>query len=105
MFVQDTDETACIMRKLDDGTVIALFPELPGTLDPRSCSSYMHVGQHGSCDLYSTVGGSRAAQPEEYAALQAELEGAPYGYRLKLYKNTRGRRTRWETRRLANCVA
>jgi hypothetical protein len=46
---------------------------------------FAHVGQHSGCsrDWYRTT---RAATPAEYVSLQKELESAPYGYRLKVYK-------------------
>ena len=67
------------------GDVTAAFPCEPGTSIPDSMSCYSHVGQHGSCSM-SWYHGTRAATPEEYAALKRELESAPYGYRLKVYQ-------------------
>ena len=48
-----------------------------GLLRPR--------GQHLACTLgwYYTT---RPATETEYAALKRELEGAPFGYRLKVYQ-------------------
>lgn len=60
--------------------LIALFPTIPGTGDPRTCSSYVHVGQHGSADLHGLMRGSRPAKPGEYRALAAELRRI--GYKL-----------------------
>jgi hypothetical protein len=73
-----------------DGSVIAIFPTLVGKLDPNTCESYMHVGQHSaaSADLL----GSRAlrpALPSEYRALHAELRSI--GYRLRTYKRATAR--------------
>ena len=62
--------------------VIAILPTLPGTYDPATCSSYMHVGQHGACDPVGLVEETRLAAPSEYAALKRELEAAPYRYKL-----------------------
>lgn len=100
-FTQDTEVTPCLMRVLPDGEVLAIFPTQAGGIDPTTCGCYAHVGQHSSCRPYSIVGRSRPATPAEYADLQKELEGSPYGYRLQFFKNTRGRRSRWERRRLA----
>jgi hypothetical protein len=89
MFRQDEIETPVIFRKFGSrhgGDVIALFPTVPGTYDPYTCSSYVHVGQHGSADPQYVINGTRAAKPSEYAELRKELESAPYGYRLKIYK-------------------
>lgn len=88
-FKQDDDETPVIFRaKKERGfplEVTAVFPCEPSDLTGHNMTCYAHVGQHGGCALpwyWST----RAAKPEEYADLKAELEGAPYGYRLKVYK-------------------
>ncbi len=88
--------TKVIFRKWEgDHSVIAYFPEEPGTNDPSTCASYMHVGQHGAagCDIYTTV----PAAPEEYASLKKELESAPYHYFLKVVKKFT--RKHFETRR------
>lgn len=99
MFKQDDTITPVIFRKfpkerqmnalsgkheLVGGEVIALFPADTGTYDAHTCGSYMHVGQHGSAEV-SLMADTRPATPSEYTALKAELEGAPYGYRLKVY--------------------
>ncbi len=42
-------KTKVILRRFhDNGTLIALFPEIPGTGSPYTCESYMMIGQHGS---------------------------------------------------------
>lgn len=66
-------KTKVIFRKFKDGDVFALFPEIPGTYDPYTCLSYMHVGQHGSTSV-DVVDRTKPASPEEYADLKAELE-------------------------------
>lgn len=63
---------------------LAMFPGLPGTRDPHTCSSYAHVGQHGSAQ--ASGHGWPLATPEQYAPLLRELEGAPYRYRLRVLK-------------------
>ena len=62
-----------IFPKSKGGEVIALFPEEPGTNDPRTCLSYVRNGQHGaaSVDLGRSL---RLATPEEYAPLKRHLE-------------------------------
>lgn len=87
-FKQDNDETPVIFRKYGPrrgDSVIALFPAELGTPDPYTCSSYVHVGQHGSADPNRVMRRTRPATPDEYRDLQAELEGAPFGYRLRIY--------------------
>lgn len=86
-FRQDDTETPVVFRadRGKEPEVTAVFPCEPADLDGRYMSCYAHLGQHGSCGLewYSST---RPAKPEEYASLKAELEGAPYGYRLKVYR-------------------
>lgn len=100
-FEPDTEITPVIFRKWkservkdthtgkfywhNDG-VIALLPAECGTHEPHTCSSYMHVGQHGSCEPHGLMNSTRPATPEEYADLKHELESAPYGYRFRVYK-------------------
>lgn len=87
-FQQDTEETPVIFRKYvtrDGNEVIALFPSLSGTNCASTCSSFMHVGQHGSADPWGVMRDTKRATPDEYADLKRELESAPYGYRLKVY--------------------
>ena len=100
-FKQDENETAVIFRmprkeRVKDGVtgkwywhqdgVVALFPAELGTYDPYTCGCYVHVGQHGSAEPHHVIRSSRAATPEEYADLKAELEGRPFGYRFKIYQ-------------------
>jgi hypothetical protein len=75
--------------KKEGGGVIALFPAEASTVgDPYSCSSYMHVGQHGAASVHLTYY-TKPAKPEEYRDLYRELRGL--GYRLKVVKKfTRG---------------
>mgnify|MGYP001613672705 CR=1 FL=1 len=87
-FKQDDEITPVIFRKYGPGRggeVIALFPAEAYDLQGYLCSSYVHVGQHGSADPHHVVRYTRPAKPDEYAALKAELEAVPYGYRLKVY--------------------
>lgn len=78
--------TPVIFRKYANGQVIALFPADCGTNDPYTCSSYMHVGQHGSADPLGVIEDTVPATPEEFAALKQELESEPYRYAFKIYK-------------------
>lgn len=86
-FQQDTEETPVIFRieRRKDGEVTAVFPCEPAAIDERTMTCYAHIGQHGGCS-HQFVWSGRRAKPEEYASLKAELEGVPYGYRLKVYK-------------------
>jgi hypothetical protein len=67
-----------IFRKFPDGDIIALFPCIPAEgLNPWTCQSYMHVGQHGAADP-RIVHDTRPARKHEYAALKTELERIGY---------------------------
>ena len=78
--------TKVIFRKFKevDKQVIAFFPELPATNDPKWCSSYMHIGQHGVAQ--PTADFTDPATPKEYASLKRELESEPYNYNLRIVK-------------------
>ena len=86
-FEQDKDETPVIFRieRRKHGEVTAVFPCEPHDYDGRTMSCYAHIGQHGGCSHQFATSG-RCAKPEEYADLKRELESAPFGYRLKVYK-------------------
>ena len=64
--------------------IIALFPGLTGSHDVDTCASYMHVGQHSTADPLHVIHLSRAASYSEYKTLKSELEGPPYGYKLRV---------------------
>lgn len=70
-------KTKVIFRKFSDGNVIAIFPELLGTFDPDTCLSYMHIGQHGSCED-EIMEELELATSEEYHDLYVELESIGY---------------------------
>lgn len=80
----DKEPTRVIFRRWyteqDGSGTIALFPDLGER--GGMVSSFEHVGQHGAADLAGVIARTRPATPGEYAALKAELEGIPYGYRL-----------------------
>lgn len=107
VFERDDFETPVLFRmerapKKYGAVVTAVFPCEPHDINGHTMSCYVHVRQHGACDL-GWYQRTRPATPEEYADLKAELEGAPYGYRLKVYqKMTRQHRDafRAEVRRL-----
>jgi hypothetical protein len=71
-----------VIFRVWQGDVIALFPQIPGTPNPSSCLSYMHMGQHSSADYNGIILTSRPAKKKEYAALFAEL--TKRGYKLKV---------------------
>lgn len=85
---QDKEKTRVIFRKFKGSEdLIALFPQIPGDNDIATCSSYMHIGQHGAANLvhcmcYATL----PAEPKEYEGLKKELEGL--GYNLEIRSRT-----------------
>ena len=77
-----------IFPKKEGGEVIAIFPRNCGTNDPATCSSYMHVGQHSSCNPHA-LNSLRLATRAEYADLKRELENYGPGdshYKLDIRK-------------------
>jgi len=102
----DDTETIVIFRHWQ-GSVIALFPELPSEV--RSyypCMSYQHIGQHGSADPLGILMSSRPAAEEEYTPLKKELEG--FGYKLKVvtgYRYTHAARREAIWGRLVGTIA
>lgn len=85
---KDTEQTLVIFRRFNDGDIIALFPCETGDSSPRTCESYMHVGQHGSADP-SLIESTKPATPTEYAMLKSELEYLDYN--LKVIKRNQRR--------------
>ncbi|NLF73626.1 MAG: hypothetical protein GX575_31695 [Candidatus Anammoximicrobium sp.] len=72
------DTTTVIFRVDDESTVFALFPELPADNLGYYCTSFVHVGGHGSGDYQHCIAHSRPAKPDEYRDLFVELERRGY---------------------------
>lgn len=82
-------KTPVIFRaEKSDGDVTAVFPTLPGTMDPSTFQVYQHIGQHGS-GSFGWYRSTRPATEEESASLLCELQSI--GYDLKPVK----RFTKW----------
>lgn len=62
-----------VIYRMFHGEILALFPSIPGTNDPKTCSSYQHIGQHGAADLRRCIADSRPATEDEYKSLHAEI--------------------------------
>jgi hypothetical protein len=96
------DAEIVVFRKFPDGEIIALFPNMAATTNNSwLCGSYMHVGRHGAADP-RIVSDTQPAQPQEYAALKAELE--QIGYRLDVrerFPSTAHERRQAELHRIA----
>lgn len=65
------------------GQVVAIFPEELGDMSVHTCDSYMHIGQHGSCDALFIVDSTTLSTEQEYNALKEELEGLGYNLVVK----------------------
>lgn len=76
--------------------VIAIFPEVPGDMNPYTCQSYERTGQHSACTPDGIIQESRLATPKEYNDLKVELE-SNFGYNLTIIKKHLSSHT--ETRR------
>lgn len=87
--------TTKVIFRMMRGEIIALFPADAGNSNPSTCSSYMHIGQHGAADPALVVEYSRLATRKEYAPLATEL--SRIGYRLRIA--TRCSRSDYYTRR------
>jgi hypothetical protein len=88
----DTETTVVIFRKWpasEGGGIIALFPYEPADVeDPMWAGSYMDQGGYGRANYWIVMDGTSPATPDEYAALQRELESEPNGYRLAVRVRT-----------------
>lgn len=73
--------TKVVFRKYKEGEVIALFPLVPHDVQGIYCTAYVHIGQHCAADT-RLVADTKRATPEEYAALEKELEQR--GYNLEI---------------------
>lgn len=81
----DLEKTTVIFRQFrKGGDIIALFPELPGSVSPSTCLSYQFIGQHGIADFNYVVQATRLCNPTNYKPLQDELESL--GYNLRIVK-------------------
>jgi len=86
---QDTKKTITIIRKWGDD-YIAIFPHEPANSSLYyTCQSYMHIGQHHSCDPQGIIEQSEHTnaperQTAKYRDFVAELESI--GYNLDIRK-------------------
>lgn len=60
---------------------IALFPDLPGTINPHTCLSYERIGQHGAADLSFVMFDTRPAHGHDVQELREELTRIGYDLR------------------------
>lgn len=78
----DEGFTDTIFREYPDGEVIAIFPGIAGTYDPRTVMFYAHLGQHGHGDYAAIVSRTRLAKDSEnLTELHNELRRIGYNVR------------------------
>lgn len=70
-----------------DGGIIALFPFIPADDNPRHCSSYQHVGQHGAADYRHVVETTVAVLPEDEEKMELKVELENIGYTVEEFTN------------------
>jgi len=88
-FVPREPKTIVVFRKFNEGghEIIAMFPEEEYYHYESSYKqSYMHIGQHGACDIGLLHSGTKEATPEEYKDLADELTNS-IGYNLDIQQN------------------
>jgi hypothetical protein len=73
-----------VFRRWKNGSLIALFPELPADIHGRYCDAYEHVGQHGGADYFGVIRATRPCSLNEAADLITELR--TIGHELKPVK-------------------
>lgn len=70
--------TPVIFKIEKDGSApYAVFPTLPGDMNPATMTCYARLGQHGTAHS-AYVRKCRLATPEEYAPLLKELKSVGY---------------------------
>lgn len=81
-----------VIFKLEHGPhargAFAVFPTLPGTMNPDTMTCYAHIGQHGSC-CSQYVREAKPAKPADYADLIKELKSIGYDDLLICRRMTR----------------
>lgn len=73
-----------IFRKFE-GSIVAIFPTIPGSFNRHECLSYSHIGQHGSCSGHALWDSSQPASEAEALDLLNELQEI-YEGSLTVYK-------------------
>jgi hypothetical protein len=75
-------KTVVCFRREDNGDIVALMPEIPGTCDPYTMTCYVHIGQHGSACMDYVRDSTKPATEAEYRPLLRELENIGYTVRV-----------------------
>jgi hypothetical protein len=75
-----------VFRKWKNGSLIALFPELPADIHGRYCDAFEHVGQHGGADYFGVIQQTKPCSLDDATDLITELR--TIGYELKPIRRT-----------------
>lgn len=67
----------------DNGEIVAVFPDIPGTNDPYQMLCYAHVGQHNACSMDWFYEYTEKAKEGEYQPLKKELELLGYNLAIR----------------------
>jgi hypothetical protein len=81
-------------RKSDGGGIIALFPQIPVSINCRFAQSYEHIGQHGAADPLIVGNKTTPAKLADYKELKKELESEGYALIIKKRITRADRKTR-----------
>ena len=99
--------TVVVFRTDGEGSVFALFPELPTDERGYFCTAYKHVAQHCAADYDLCVSLSDPATPSAYKDLYEELERR--GHNLVVHRRAtpdmHERRRRLAAERLLSALA
>jgi hypothetical protein len=90
-------KTPVLFRTLrkDPNDVFALFPSLPGTNAPWTCTCYQHVGQHSTADYAHCILVSRPSTKTERRELSKELRSIGYAFKIVSKATNAMRQSRW----------
>jgi hypothetical protein len=81
------DVTAVLLRRWKKAprSPLAVFPEIPGTGDVRTCLAFEHIGQHGGCAPAYLLARTAptTARCKDVRELLHELRKS-YGYKLRV---------------------
>ena len=70
--------------RMHDDSLVALFPYMPATTNPYTCTCYEHIGQHGEADYLMMIeeGTPADIESEEVQALIRELTNRDYDLKI-----------------------
>lgn len=90
---RDDFATKVVFRKYKNGSIIALFPEIPAAFG--EVASYTHMNGHGGSHYKLVMNPTKSATEAEYMPLFNELV-AKYGYQLDVRKKMKVKSKIWD---------